>query len=143
MSVAAEAKGLEFKCNVEPDVPGRLVGDPGRLIQVLTNLAGNAVKFTEKGVVSVTVTLKKDSAEQCLLQFGVQDTGIGIPIDKMDRLFKSFSQVDSSTTRRYTGTGLGLAISKEIVEMMGGSIKAESREGQGSTFTFTAYFEKR
>ena len=142
--VAAKAaeKGIELACRISNDVPAGLVGDPVRLKQILMNLLNNAVKFTEKGEVVLTATsLIPDVSDQpgqnTLLQFSVRDTGIGIPADRMDRLFKSFSQVDASTTRRYGGTGLGLVITKRLVELMGGEIKVESEPGQGTTFSFT------
>ena len=145
MAVRAHEKGLEVTSHVMSDVPTDLVGDPNRLRQVLLNLLGNAVKFTERGEVVLRVELEREdsavnvnrSSEECVLRFTVSDTGIGIPSDKLDAIFERFTQVDSSTTRRYGGTGLGLAISKRLVELMGGHICVESREGQGSTFAFT------
>jgi signal transduction histidine kinase/CheY-like chemotaxis protein len=139
--VAARAaeKGLDLAYLIEEGTPEALVGDVTRLRQVLVNLAGNAIKFTEQGEVAVSVSLEappgKDGA---LLRFAVRDTGIGIPADRVDRLFQSFSQVDASTTRRFGGTGLGLAISKRLCEMMGGRIWVESAPGAGSVFHFTA-----
>jgi CheY-like chemotaxis protein/HPt (histidine-containing phosphotransfer) domain-containing protein len=128
---------------VDPQVPSLLQGDPGRLRQVLTNLATNAIKFTPKGKVAIMVSLVENRDDDVTLQFEVKDTGIGIPSDRMDRLFKSFSQVDASTTRRFGGTGLGLAISKKLTEMMGGQIGVESTEGRGTTFWFSAVFRRR
>jgi signal transduction histidine kinase/CheY-like chemotaxis protein len=141
LAVPAHEKGLELVCHLHPRVPTRVIGDPGRLRQVLINLIGNAVKFTAEG--EVVVQLQVDGSiegepEKCLLRFSVADTGIGIPGDKMDLLFDSFSQLDGSLTRRHGGTGLGLTISKQIVERMGGSIRVESEGGTGSTFTVTA-----
>ncbi len=138
----AAEKGIELACRINPDVPAALIGDPVRLKQILMNLLNNAVKFTEKGEVVLTVsTMIADAADavgtNTLLRFSVRDTGIGIPEDRMDRLFKSFSQVDASTTRRYGGTGLGLVITKRLVELMGGEIGVESELGRGTTFTFT------
>ncbi len=139
----AHEKNLELICMVEPQVPSLIQGDPGRLRQVLTNLANNAIKFTSQGEVALRVSLKEDRQEEVVLRFEVRDTGIGIPGERMGRLFKSFSQVDASTTRQFGGSGLGLAICKSLIEMMGGRIGAQSREGQGSTFWCTAVFQKQ
>jgi signal transduction histidine kinase/CheY-like chemotaxis protein len=136
-AVRARAKGLEVSSRMEPSVPKRLIGDPGRLRQVLLNLLGNATKFTERG--EITVLVKIDSPPG-LLHFAVSDTGIGIPADGLSTIFDSFSQADASTTRKYGGTGLGLAISKRLVELMSGRIWAESTLGSGSTMHFTARF---
>ncbi|MEV7779505.1 response regulator [Kitasatospora sp. NPDC088351] len=144
IATRAAEKSLELACLVEPDVPDRLVGDGMRLRQVLTNLLSNAIKFTETGevVVSVRTTEDVDGDDRATrLHFSVSDTGIGIPEDRMDRLFRDFSQVDSSTTRRYGGTGLGLAISKRLVEMMDGFMKVESKSGVGSVFSFEINLE--
>jgi len=143
LAVRAFKKGLELACFVTHEVPSLLKGDPGRLRQVLMNLAGNAIKFTDHGQVIVQAALDGESDRSVTVLFTVVDSGIGIPEDKKQRLFQSFSQVDASTTRRYGGTGLGLAISKRIVEMMHGTIGFESREGVGSTFWFTAELEKQ
>jgi PAS domain S-box-containing protein len=131
------SKQLEFVCAVAPDVPALLRGDPGRLRQVLVNLAGNAIKFTHQGEVVVRVTLVSESATEVVLRFGVQDTGIGISADKQHLLFTSFTQLDASATRQYGGTGLGLAISKQLVRLMGGEIGVESEKDKGSEFWFT------
>lgn len=136
-------KGLEFACIIQPEVQSLLRGDPGRLRQILLNLAGNAVKFTEKGEVVVRVLLDKETQTHAVVRFVVTDTGIGIPENRMDRLFKSFSQADALITREYGGTGLGLVICKRIAEMMGGQIGVESEDGKGSKFWFTAIMEKQ
>ncbi|MBA3009930.1 MAG: response regulator [Proteobacteria bacterium] len=143
LAVKAHEKGLEYVPRIHPDVPYLLRGDPGRLRQVLINLIGNAIKFTEKGEVSLFIGLENEDATNAHIRLSVTDTGIGIPKDRMDRLFKSFSQADSSTTRNYGGTGLGLTISKKISEMMGGKIGVESENGKGASFWFTAVFEKQ
>jgi len=143
IAIKAHEKGLEYVNVIHPDVPSLLKGDPGRLRQILVNLAGNAVKFTDSGEIAIYVDLEKETKEYVQIGFVVKDTGIGIPQDKMDRLFKSFSQVDSSTTRKYGGTGLGLTISKKLVKMMDGDIGVDSQENNGSEFWFTARFEKQ
>jgi len=143
IALRAHEKGLELLCSVDPYVPTLLRGDPGRLRQVLTNLIGNAIKFTEAGEVAVRVTLVTATEGDVALRFEVRDTGMGIPQDKIGLLFQKFSQVDASSRRRYGGTGLGLAISKQLAEMMGGSIGVESREGAGSVFWFTARFHRQ
>jgi signal transduction histidine kinase/CheY-like chemotaxis protein len=127
-------KHIELGCLIDDDVPAGVLGDAARLRQVLLNLVSNAVKFTEEGEVVVHVAAEPTGASSYRLEFAVRDTGVGIPKDRMDRLFASFSQVDASTTRRYGGTGLGLAISKRLVELMGGTMSVESEEGKGSTF---------
>jgi CheY-like chemotaxis protein/anti-sigma regulatory factor (Ser/Thr protein kinase) len=131
-ALSAREKSLRLEAEVAPAVPERVVGDPGKLGQVLINLIGNALKFTREGEVRVTVSRRLDT-----LEFVVADTGIGIPEEKQHLLFQSFSQTDSSFQRQYGGSGLGLAISKGLVELMGGEIAVQSQEGRGSVFTFT------
>src|SRR6185312_254536 len=128
-------------CEIAPNVPTELVGDSTRLRQVLLNLLGNAIKFTESGEVALRVTPDADSSIPTALRFTISDTGIGIPGEKLGRVFERFTQADSSTTRRFGGSGLGLTISKRLVELMGGRIWAESTVGHGSQFAFTAPFE--
>jgi len=172
LAVRAHEKGLELLCAADLNVPTLLRGDPGRLRQILTNLAGNAIKFTQAGEVAIRVSLKEGGGSQgagggeqgaksrghgtanisfgsekddetVLLRFSVRDTGIGIPADKICRLFEEFSQVDASTTRKYGGTGLGLAISRQLAELMGGEAGVSSEEGKGSEFWFTALLGKQ
>jgi signal transduction histidine kinase/CheY-like chemotaxis protein/HPt (histidine-containing phosphotransfer) domain-containing protein len=133
----AEKKGLRFGSHVAPHLPRRLIGDAGRLRQVLTNLVGNAVKFTERGEVMIHVRPDEMTADKMRLRVDVRDTGIGIAADSQKRIFESFAQADQSTTRRYGGTGLGLAIARQLAQMMGGEIGVESKVGEGSTFWFT------
>ncbi|MDM8522187.1 ATP-binding protein [Desulfococcaceae bacterium HSG8] len=142
LELNAIEKGIEFGYIIHDDVPLRVIGDPERLDQILINLVNNAIKFTEEGTVMIRVSMEEDSGSHVVIRFSVTDTGIGIPEDRMDRLFKSFSQVDDSMTREYGGTGLGLAISRQLAELMGGQIGAESKEGVGSTFWFTVRLEK-
>ena len=139
-ALQAHDKGLELVVQVEADVPDALVGDPGRLGQVISNLVGNAIKFTDHGEVVVHVSTSAASEESALLRFAVRDTGIGIAADKKQTIFDAFTQADGSTSRRYGGTGLGLAISNRLVQMMAGEIGLESEVGEGSTFHFTARF---
>ncbi|HJY82170.1 MAG TPA: response regulator [Candidatus Binatia bacterium] len=164
LAMRAHKKGLELACHIPPNVPDTLVGDPGRLCQIVVNLAGNAIKFTERGEVIVEVQNPESripngalagevrteairnlqsvirNPEECVLHFSVRDTGIGIPPEKQRLIFEAFSQADSSTTRKYGGTGLGLAISSQLIALMGGRIWVESEVGKGSTFHFTARF---
>ncbi|OAI39826.1 hypothetical protein AYO40_05390 [Planctomycetaceae bacterium SCGC AG-212-D15] len=137
MSIKANDKGLDLACLIEPEVPCGIAGDATRLRQILLNLVGNALKFTEKGEVVVSVSSRALGDTRRELHFRVRDTGIGIPEDRKNRLFREFSQVDVSTTRKYGGTGLGLVISKRLAEMMGGTMWVESEAGKGSTFHFT------
>lgn len=143
LSVKANAKGLEIANFIDPNLPAFLKGDPGRLRQIILNLTSNAIKFTRSGSVTIRTQLESEADDSVKVLIRVIDTGIGIPRDKVDRLFKSFSQVDASTTRKFGGTGLGLVISKRLASMMNGKIGVKSDEGQGSEFWFTAYFEKQ
>jgi PAS domain S-box-containing protein len=138
----AHRQGLELTCDIDPDVPNQVVGDPGRLRQVLTNLLGNAIKFTERGEIVVFVGCRSQSADEYELEFAVADTGIGISPQKQQMIFEPFAQADGSTTRRYGGTGLGLTISSRIVALMGGQISIESEVGRGSRFRFNGRLGK-
>ena len=137
LTIKAEEKGIELHLRYGTDVPSRPIGDPGRIRQVLTNLVGNAIKFTEKGYVVISVEGEEKGEDRVSLRFSIEDTGIGIPEGKIDYIFNKFTQIDESTTRRFGGTGLGLAISKQLVGMMGGTIGVTSKVGEGSTFWFT------
>lgn len=137
LSVKAEDKKLELIIRYAPDAPHRFIGDPGRIRQVLNNLVGNAIKFTEKGHVLINVECLNKTDSEAQLQLSVEDTGIGIPEDKLNYIFEKFTQTDASTTRKYGGTGLGLAITKQLVGLMGGTIGVSSPPGRGSTFKFT------
>ncbi|HEV2497950.1 MAG TPA: response regulator [Terriglobia bacterium] len=140
VSVRADQKGLELALEINPYLPEVLFGDPGRLRQIIVNLVGNAVKFTERGEVVVRAFEDSRDKHRVTIHFTVTDTGIGIPLEKQSAIFQSFTQADGSTTRKYGGTGLGLTISRQLVELMGGQIWVESSVGKGSTFHFTAVF---
>ncbi len=142
LSLRAGEKGLEVACFVADGTHAHVNGDPGRIRQIIINLAGNAIKFTKKGRISIWVEIEKDDKEEALFTFSIADTGIGIAEEAKSRLFKSFSQVDASTTRKYGGTGLGLAISKQLTELMGGEIGFESTPGCGSLFWFSLPLKK-
>jgi two-component system sensor histidine kinase/response regulator len=142
LALRAHRKGLELTCDIDLEMPERVVGDAGRLRQVLINLVGNAIKFTEKGEVIVCARRHAQAADGYVVEFAVTDTGIGIPPEKQRLIFDPFAQADGSTTRRHGGTGLGLSISTRLVGLMGGQIDLESEGGRGSTFRFTAQFGK-
>jgi signal transduction histidine kinase/ActR/RegA family two-component response regulator len=135
LRLRAEDKGLQLKHQIEGNIPEQVLGDPIRLNQILTNLASNAIKFTESGSVQISLKVKQEDGEE-LMAFAVQDTGIGIPDDKLKTIFEVFEQVDGTLSKKFGGTGLGLSISKQLVEMQGGMIDATSILNQGSTFTF-------
>ena len=137
----AREKGITLKCKVQDGVPGWIIGDPTRLNQVLINLIGNAIKFTEKGAVTGSVRVKEQDQQQAVLEFDIIDSGIGIPSDRLDAIFQSFTQADGNTTRHYGGTGLGLTISKQLVELQNGKIQVESQVGKGSIFKFEIPYE--
>lgn len=143
LATRAHKKGLELACHIPPDIPDGVIGDPGRLCQIVVNLAGNAIKFTEQGEVVVRVETESCTEDEAVLHFSVTDTGIGIPPEKQQVIFEAFTQADSSTTRQFGGTGLGLSISSQLVALMGGRIWVESEVGKGSTFHFTARFGRQ
>jgi PAS domain S-box-containing protein len=142
LGAPARTKGLDLVSRISPDIPALLHGDPLRLRQVLTNLASNAIKFTERGEVVIEATMESREGGRFVVAFRITDTGIGIEADGIARLFRPFAQADASATRKYGGTGLGLAISRQLVELMGGSIGVRSQPGRGSTFWFTAVFDQ-
>src|SRR5205823_9407483 len=139
----AHIKGLELACSIPADLVTQVRGDPLRLGQILTNLVGNAIKFTEQGSVVIRVSGVEEAAKDVTMRFEVTDTGVGISLDAQSRIFDEFAQADGSTTRKHGGSGLGLAICKQLVEMMEGSIHVESTPGDGSRFWFTTSFEKQ
>ena len=141
LSIKTFQKSLDFLCYIPPDMTDNLVGDPTRIRQIIINLVGNAVKFTESGKITLSLRLIEQTDSIARIEFSVEDTGIGIPSDKLPTLFESYSQADSSTVRTHGGTGLGLSISKKLVELMGGIIDVESTKGKGSRFFFTLPLE--
>ncbi|HWY55925.1 MAG TPA: response regulator [Terriglobales bacterium] len=141
VNLRAHEKGIELACHILPDVPEAVRGDPTRLRQIVTNLIGNAIKFTSEGEVLIRVETKQQTDSEVLLHFSVTDTGLGIPLEKQASIFEAFTQADNSTTRKYGGTGLGLSITLRLVEMMGGRIWLESEPGRGSTFHFSVRFQ--
>lgn len=143
LAIKAQEKGLEYISMIDPEITSRLRGDPGRLRQIVTNLIGNAIKFTSEGEIAVIASLDSEDEFHSTVHFAVVDTGIGIPESKTNHVFEAFSQADASTTRKFGGTGLGLSISKKLAELMSGRIGVESKEYKGSTFWFTAKFEKQ
>lgn len=143
MAFKAQEKNLQFICGATPDTPSFLIGDPGRVRQVLINLVGNAIKFTDKGEVVVKVSLIKETREDVEIRVSVKDTGIGISVEKQEKLFSQFTQADGSVTRKYGGTGLGLAICKQIIDAMGGKIEVISEKGKGAEFWFSLTFKKQ
>ncbi len=139
-ALRADKKGIEIVYNISSDVPDSLIGDPGRLRQIVVNLVGNAIKFTERGEIVVSVEVESQSEDDITLHFSVKDTGLGIPEEKRDKIFESFTQADTSTTRKFGGTGLGLTISAQLIKIVKGNIRVDSAVGEGSTFHFTAKF---
>lgn len=140
LSMKAEEKKLDLKVTVEPGVPDQVLGDPSRLAQIITNLAGNAIKFTDKGFVEIRLSNKSNSNDYVNIEFSVIDTGIGIPADKLESIFESFTQAENDTSRKYGGTGLGLSISRQLVELQNGQIGLESEYGKGTRFYFSIPF---
>ena len=143
LELRSAERRLELVCHILPDVPDQLVGDPGRLRQIIINLVGNALKFTRHGEIVVRVSNESITSGRAALAFSVRDTGVGIPKEKQQRIFEAFGQADSSTTREFGGTGLGLNIARQLIEMMGGHLELESEEGKGTTFRFIASFGRQ
>ncbi len=143
LALRAHEKGLEIVYEIGEKIPSFVIGDPGRIRQILTNLVGNAIKFTEKGVIYIKTSLVKETEDSALVAFAIKDEGIGISQKDLKKLFKSFHQADASTTRKFGGTGLGLAISRQLTKLMGGDIEVKSKVGMGSTFTFTVLLKKQ
>ncbi len=141
LELRAIERGIALSCRIDPAVPTLLKGDPGRMRQIITNLVGNAIKFTHAGDVVIHAEIESNAPDPLIIRFSVRDTGIGISEERIAAIFDPFTQADGATARTYGGTGLGLAISKQLAELMGGRIGVESREGSGSTFWFTAHFE--
>ena len=138
----ASAKDLELIFDIDPELPGNLIGDPLRIGQILVNYANNAAKFTESGEIFIRARIMSEVSRELIVRFEVEDTGIGMTEEQKGRLFKSFSQADTSVTRQYGGTGLGLVISKELAELMGGEVGVSTSLGEGSTFWFTARLKR-
>ena len=139
-ALRAHEKGLELVYEVSDGVPDQLIGDPGRLRQIILNLVGNAIKFTNQGEVALRIAVEQAAPESLVLHFLIEDTGLGIPADRVDQVFEAFAQADGSTARLYGGTGLGLSISRQLVSMMGGKIWFRSEVGKGTCCHFTAHF---
>lgn len=137
MSLRAEEKQLRLRCDISPELPATFIADPVRLRQIIVNLVGNAIKFTERGEVVVNVSWQENRIERNMLQFSIRDTGIGIPPERIRHIFDAFTQADNSITRKYGGTGLGLSITRRLVELMGGQLTVDSQPGTGSCFHFT------
>jgi two-component system, sensor histidine kinase and response regulator len=137
VAITAAQKNLTLACEVEPEVPHKVVGDPGRLRQILVNLLNNGIKFTERGGVGLSVKVASMKLSEVVLHFTTSDTGIGVPAEKRQSIFEAFTQADSSFTRKFGGTGLGLTIASELVQLMGGRIWLDSEVGKGSAFHFT------
>ena len=137
LSLRAEEKQLRLRCDISPELPATFIADPVRLRQIIVNLVGNAIKFTERGEVVVNVSWQENRIERNMLQFSIRDTGIGIPPERIRHIFDAFTQADNSITRKYGGTGLGLSITRRLVELMGGQLTVDSQPGTGSCFRFT------